>query len=631
MCGICGIFNFSGKYEITDSLITKMRDTMIHRGPDGFGNWISEDKKVGFGHRRLSIIDLSESAGQPMSNEDDAVWIVFNGEIYNHSEIRAELEKAGHFFKTDHSDTEVILHSYEEWELDCVHRFRGMFAFAIFDRNKKRLLLVRDRIGIKPLYYTKVNGSFIFASEIKSLLSLPEVKREVNEEAFYHYLSFLTTPAPSTLFKNIYKLPAGHMFLVDEHGSCEMKEYWDVFTNVSPTNESEEIIAGNILDSLRESIKYRMVSDVPFGVFLSGGIDSSTNVALMTELMDRPVDSFSIGFKDQEKYNEFQYARQVAKEFKTNHKEILIDVNDLIEFLPKLVYYQDEPIADPVCVPLYYLAKLAKDNGVTVCQVGEGSDELFCGYPYWGSVLRLSGLNSLPFPNIFRQTGLLLLSILGKEETSYYELLRRASNKEPIFWGGAEAFVEWQKKKLLSPGLKDKFHNYSSAEVILSYQKQFKERSDGLSHLNWMSYLDLKLRLPELLLMRVDKMTMATSLEGRVPFLDHKFVETAMSIPESIKFKNGELKYILKKAVKSVIPDEIIYREKQGFGVPVMEWFFAELGELSRKKLISFCKRTNYFNSEEVESLINKKDSSQVWYLLNFVLWHEKWIEGIDA
>jgi asparagine synthase (glutamine-hydrolysing) len=631
MCGIVGIYNYKKQEPVNEKILIEMRDTMVHRGPDGAGIWISPDKRVGFAHRRLSIIDLSASANQPMCNEDESIWIVFNGEIYNHFEIRPELEKLGHRFKTDHSDTEVVIHSFEEWGVSCVHRFRGMFAFALWDEKKKELWLFRDRIGVKPLYYTYQNDQLIFASEIKAILAYPDIKREVNEEAFYHYLSFLTTPSPYTLFEKIMKLPPGCYVKIQKNGNIKVNRYWELWDYTKPLiNVSEEEIAIRLLEELKIAVRYRKVSDVPVGIFLSGGIDSSTNAVLFSEDEKNSIKTFSIGYdKEYQSYhNEFQYARKIAKQVKSNHYERQLKIDDLIKFLPELTYYQDEPIADPVCIPVYYLSKLARDNGVIVCQVGEGSDELFCGYPGWKSSLNLQKYNKLPLGIPIKRLGLSLLKIIGREQRMYYEWLRRAVEKQPIFWGGAEAFTETQKKILISSRLRKKFRGYSSYEALKPIEKRFKEKAWEKSNLNWMSYLDLNLRLPELLLMRVDKMSMATSLEARVPFLDHKFVELAMSIPESVKTRNGELKYILKKAVRGIIPDEILNRKKQGFGVPIYEWFFDKLGDYTNNKIHNFIQRTDFFDKSYVEELFRTNNGSKLWYILNFVLWHERWIEN---
>jgi asparagine synthase (glutamine-hydrolysing) len=630
MCGIVGIYSFSGK-PIDENLLVNMRDSMSHRGPDGAGNWISDDRRIGMGHRRLSIIDLSDAASQPMCNEDGTRWIVFNGEIYNHAEIRTELERtSNHRWKTDHSDTEVILHAFEEWGIKCLEKFRGMFAIALWDQKTQQLWLVRDRMGIKPLYYSIHHGRISFASEIKALLIDPDQKRSVHDEAFYHYLSFLTTPAPQTLFEGIKKVSPGTWLRVNANGDIFEHRYWDVWDHTRPlTDVSEEEIAERILTELRTAVNLRKVSDVPVGVFLSGGIDSSTNAALFSEGEQKPIKTFTIGYEGEyPSYpNELRYARQMATRVGAEHHERILTQNDLLDFLPQMVHLQDEPIADPVCVPVYFVSKLARDHGVIVCQVGEGADELFWGYPGWERALRLQHYDDLPIPRTFKRLGLLGLRLLGKEQTFQYEWLRRGAAGEPIFWGGAEAFTELQKKHLLSQRLRKKFDQLSSWEILNPIRQRFEEKAWEKSALHWMSYLDLNLRLPELLLMRIDKMSMGVSLEGRVPFLDHKFVELAMSIPESLKTKNGVPKYILKKAVRGLIPDELIHRKKQGFGVPVYEWFFGRLGEVAQKELNVFCQRTDFLDPIQVQRLIASGSGPQVWYLLNFALWWKEYLQ----
>lgn len=631
MCGIVGAMAFKASpFEITEDYVARMRDTMAHRGPDGVGVWVSPDCKVGLGHRRLSIIDLSTVANQPMSNEDDTLWVVFNGEIYNHADVRAELMAiGGHTWKTDHSDTEVILHAFEQWGIDCLHKFRGMFAIALWDATKRELWLVRDRIGVKPLYYSVHSGRLTFASEIKALLQDPDQKRAVHEEAFYHYLSFLTTPAPQTLFEGIQKLPGGTWLRISETGETREQRYWDAWDNATPLRDiSEEVAARLVLDELRTAVKLRKVSDVPVGVFLSGGIDSSTNAVLFSEGEGGPVKTFSIGYDGeyQTYQNELHYAKQVAEMVGAEYYERRLTQDDLLDFLPQMVHLQDEPIADPVCVPVYYVSKLARDNGVIVCQVGEGSDELFWGYPSWKQALQAQERMNLPVPRAMKKAGLKGLQLWGKDQSLYYEWLRRGSCGQPIFWGGAEAFYEPAKQRLLSPRLRQKFDGFSSWEALRPIHARFKAKAWDSSPLHWMTYVDLNLRLPELLLMRVDKMSMGVSLEGRVPFLDHKFVELALSLPPALKTKDGELKHVLKKSVRGLLPDEIIDRKKQGFGVPVYEWIFDRLGAKARQELCAFCDQTDFLDKNEVLNLMDQSRGAQVWYLLNFALWWKEYI-----
>lgn len=631
MCGIIGILGFStSDYRVDGNLLERMRDTMVHRGPDGAGTFVSPDGKLGLGHRRLSIIDLSPSAGQPMTSTDGSIHLVFNGEIYNHAEIRDELQALSNRpWQTDHSDTEVIIQAYQQWGIECIERFRGMFAFALWDGRIGELWLVRDRIGIKPLYYSIFGDHIAFASEIKALLEDPVQKRAVDPESFYHYLSFLTTPAPNTLFEGIKKLAGGCLLRISADGRMEERRYWDVWDHAKRIDADENEIAAMVLEELRTAVKYRKVSDVPVGVFLSGGIDSSTNTALFSE-GGGGVKTFSIGYEgDNKSYeNELEYARMMANSVGAEYFEKLLKVDDLIDFLPTMIHLQDEPIADPVCVPVYYVSKLARDNGVTVCQVGEGADELFWGYPYWKRLLNAQKAASLPIPGFVKQAALPLISAWKGKDSLAYEFARRASAGIPIFWSGAESFTEEEKRRLLSPSLRKKFHGFTSYEAIRPIRERFEQKAWEPSHLNWMSTVDLNLRLPELLLMRVDKMSMGVSLEGRVPFLDHKFVELAMSIPSAMKTTDGVSKYLLKKAVRGVIPDMLIDRKKQGFGIPMDEWFFERLGDKIRMELMDFCDQTDFLDRAEVLRLIQSKKRNKVWYLLNFALWWKQYIRG---
>lgn len=626
MCGLSGALVFkTSPFQINSSYIQAMIDTMKHRGPDGEGIWIAKDGKIGLGFRRLSIIDLSTLANQPMSNSQNTVHLVFNGEIYNHAEIR---EKLPHYhWKTNHSDTEVILHAYEEWGIDCIHQFRGMFAIAIWDERSRELWLVRDRIGVKPLYYSVHNGRITFGSEIKALLQDPDQKRQVHEEALYHYLSFLTTPAPQTLFDGIKKLAPGTWLRIREGGDIFENRYWDVWDHTTPLiKESEEEVAARLLAELRTSVRLRKISDVPVGVFLSGGIDSSTNAALFSE--GETVKTFSIGYQGNYKsyQNELHFAKKMAEEVNALYHEKLLNVDDLLDFLPEMIRLQDEPIADPVCVPVYYVSKLARENGIVVAQVGEGADELFWGYSSWKTALKLQNMDNWPLPNFVKKLGLSAFKAMGKATSVHYEKLRRGSLDLPIFWSGAEAFTETQKQRLLSPRLRKKLNQLSSWQAIEPIYQRFQEKAWEKSPLNWMSYSDLNLRLPELLLMRVDKMSMGVSLEGRVPFLDHKFVELAMSIPQSMKTKGGISKFILKKAVRGLIPDELIDRPKQGFGVPVYEWLYDKLGPRMKEELESFCEKTDFLDRKEVMRYVDEGHAPQIWYLFNLALWWKEFV-----
>lgn len=634
MCGICGFYKVNENVPfINEKYLSDMNNEMILRGPDGGDVWLEKNNCCGLGHRRLSIIDLSNKASQPMSNENGSIVIAFNGEIYNHMDIRRELEVAGgHIWKTDHSDTEVILHAYEEWGLDCLDKFRGMFAIALWDGNKKEIILIRDRIGIKPLYYTIENGVLSFASEIKAILKVLRRKPQINTKAMYDYLSFLTTPCEDTLFTGIRKVRPATYIIFNAEGKIKENRYWDVWdhTHEELYDADDKTISEALIEELRTSVKLRKEADVPVGVFLSGGIDSSTNAALFSEDKKDIVKTFCIGYdQNYESYqNENHFARMMADYCGAEYYERLLNQDDLFQFLPEMIHLQDEPIADPVCVPVYYVSKLARENGVVVAQVGEGSDELFWGYQGWKTFLKVEKLNDLPIPMLFKRMGLWGLNNLGKNNAVYTEWLRRAVNSQPVFWSGAEAFTEYDKRHIISEELSKELRGYTSFEAIRPTYDRYIDKAWEKSHLNWMSYADLNHRLPELLLMRVDKMSMGVSLECRVPFLDHKFVEMAMSIPQSKKTEKGVSKTVLKKAVRGIIPDELIDRKKQGFGVPVFDWFKGKLGTEMKLETLNFARETGLFDIKYVTDLFDKQEyASQLWYLFNLSLWWKEYIK----
>ncbi|MFS8084765.1 MAG: asparagine synthase (glutamine-hydrolyzing), partial [Acidobacteriota bacterium] len=558
--------------------------------------------------------------------------------IYNHTELRKGLEQRGHVYAS-RTDSETILHLYEERGLDFVQDLEGDYAIALWDADRDRLVLARDRAGVKPLYFYQQNGRFIFASEIKAILEHSAVPREVNEEALYHYLTFVTTPAPQTLFQGIQKLPAGHMLVVDRSGEVQITQYWDALPPVSPIVRTEAEHQQNILDLLRASIKKRMMADVPFGVFLSGGVDSSANVALMSELMTQPVRTFTVGFHDTEELNELDSARAISKRFGTDHHEVMIGREEMMKFLPELVFHQDEPIADPVCVPLYYVSKLARSTGTIVVQVGEGSDEIFAGYDWFGTYLRIQERfwrHAERIPLVARRFAAALSQPLVEKtlkKRMASELVRRLGANESLFWGGAVVFDETMKPRVLSAEMRAHYNGLSTHDVVRRYQDKIAAARPGSDYAARMTYLELKLRLPELLLMRVDKITMATSVEARVPFLDHHLIEYAMGLPRELKVKGTTGKHILKRALESVLPADVLYKPKRGFGAPVREWFRGPEGEILIGQLMnSSIRERNFFDYAFVQRLIDEhrrevRDwSANLWCLLNLSLWYDRWI-----
>ncbi|HYE66486.1 MAG TPA: asparagine synthase (glutamine-hydrolyzing) [Pyrinomonadaceae bacterium] len=641
MCGICGVWEYGAHQgRVERHLIERMRDQMTHRGPDDAGALIFDEGRGGLGFRRLSIIDLTAAGHQPMHGCTDRVWVVFNGEIYNHAELREGLKRRGHIY-TSRTDTETILHLYEELGLDFVHEIEGDFAIALWDAEREQLALLRDRIGVKPLYFYQGNGRLIFASEIKAILEHPAVTPEVDEESLYDYLTFVTTPAPRTLFRDICKLPAGHMLVCRRDGTVQMKQYWDALPpEEMESNRSVGEHQTEILRLLRESIAKRMMSDVPFGVFLSGGVDSSANVALMAEQMSRPVQTFTVGFRDQDYLNELDSARRIAREFGTDHHEVIIAEEEMREFLPRLVFHQDEPIADPVCVPLYYVAELARKSGTIVVLVGEGSDEIFSGYRNYVRHLRIYERfwqHAEKVPQAARRAAsaaaLPFLEATVRKRAAI-ELVRRLGANEPLFWGAAIIYDEGFKPRVLSQGMRERHRDRSSLEVVNSYLDHIGRERPSSDFLSRMIYLELKLRLPELLLTRVDKLTMAASVEARVPFLDHRLVEYAMGLPRSLKVEGKSGKHILKRALEGILPRDVLYSPKRGFGAPIREWFRGPTSDLLGAHLLnSPMRRRGFFDYQFIARMLEEHRRHardwefQLWALLNLSLWYERWIE----
>ncbi len=639
MCGICGVLAFNDSFACDERVTVAMRDTMTHRGPDDAGVWVSPAGRASLGHRRLSIVDVSHSGHQPMSNEDGTVWVSFNGEIYNHEELRPELEARGHSYRS-RCDTETIVHLYEEEGARCVERLDGMFAIAVWDERRRELFLARDRLGKKPIYWTRTASGFAFASEIKALLRHPAVSADLDVGAFHDYLTFVCTPAPSTMFAGISKLSPAERVTVGIDGNIHSEIYWTPMSSKAHAElagRGEDELGERLLELLRASIAKRMMSDVPFGVFLSGGVDSSTNVALMSELTSAPVRTFSVAFHEQERYNELGYARQIARRFKTDHHEVVIDSDDLVSFLPEMVHHQDEPIADWVCVPLYYVSKLARDSGTIVVQVGEGSDELFHGYQgyidavarrrrYWEPFQRAPA----PLRNLLASSAVELARRTGRGIPHAQYIADAAAGRLP-FWGGAICYTGELKRKILAGN----GNRPDAYRVVQRLWDEAEHDGPGADLLQKMTYLELKQRLAELLLMRVDKMTMATSVEARVPFLDHELVEFALALPMDMKVRDGVGKWLLKRTVDGLLPSNIVHRTKQGFGAPVSEWFRGELGTRAQREIreSSLAERglLDYARIDELWEAhrSGRADwSFQLWNLYNVSAWHDHWVAG---
>jgi asparagine synthase (glutamine-hydrolysing) len=626
MCGICGIVNFNGTDPVDRGLLERMTSAQVHRGPDDYGYFV--ENNVGLGHRRLSIIDLS-GGKQPIFNEDGSVVVVFNGEIYNYGDLTAGLMAKGHHFAT-RSDTETIVHSYEEYGDACMRDFRGMFAFAIWDRRRKHLLLVRDRLGIKPLYYYAGKDFFVFASEIKSLLHHPGVPREVDHQALDLYLALRYVPGPRTMFKNIFKLQPAHWMTVDESG-IKLGKYWDLQYNSVPDGRRDAIEEFRQL--LEESVRLRLIAEVPLGVFLSGGLDSSAMLALMSRITGgERVKTFSVGYEasgpakaEIDEANEFSFARAAAAHFGADHHEFRMTADDFRNAIPTMVSHLDEPMADPTCIPLYFISKLAR-NYITVVLSGEGADETMAGYTLYRKTLSLEKMRSRTGPLASAFPALAYLP-LSNRVRGY---LRRAGKSIEDHYRGMVKGIPLETRLALTGADRVQKCNNRMDEIFRAYFSKVT----GASALNRMLYVDAKIWLPEDLLLKADKMTMATAVELRVPFLDHKLVEYIAGLPDDMKVRQHQGKWILRQVMADELPRSILDRTKKGFPIPADSWLRFELRDFVRDTLLarhSACKQ--FFDPQAVEEIVSLQEKGkysgyqEVWSLLVFEFWHKQFIE----
>jgi len=621
MCGICGILQRNLDTPVSRELIESMNGLIAHRGPDAEGFFF--DPGIGLGHRRLKIIDL-EGGVQPMYSDDDNLVVIFNGEIYNFGEIRKKLQQAGHRFKT-HSDTEVIIEAYLAYGESCVEHFRGMFAIALYDRKRRKLILIRDRLGIKPLYYSLDPERLVFASEVKPIIEALGRKPEVNRKALDFYISVGYVPGESTLFDGIRKLAPGHM-LIAEDGRCDIHRYWDLEDTEQQQLPGTEA-ADRFSELLAESVKLRMISDVPIGAFLSGGVDSSVIVGMMSQLSSEKVKTFSVGYEDDEESSELGYASIVAKHFDTDHHEYILKPLDFFESIDLLLEHAEEPIVESAAVALLQLSHLAKEE-VTVILSGEGGDEILAGYPLHQTMPKIDSMHSIVrhVPAFFRRMAGYCLG--GNEKLSKY-------------WDWAEMPIEARYQSIsndVTLSIKRKmYRDESLLEAHQSTSAYFRHLYDHLqkgTSLRKMTYSDIKSWLPDDLLVKADKMTMAASLELRVPFLDHKLVEFSTALPDSYRLNGNQGKFLLKKYAESLLPERIIYRKKRGFPVPISTWFRNELYEKTAEIMLdSSSVNRGYFKRGYVENLLfrhrqGKEDlSRRIFALLNLELWHRRYVD----
>ncbi len=643
MCGICGKINIEGK-EIRRELIARMNSVLSHRGPDDEGIYINNPSpgasqamaSVGLGHKRLSIIDLSEAGRQPMSNEDGSIQMVFNGEIYNFKALKKELEQNGHIF-TSQTDCEVIIHLYEKEGIECIKKLNGMFAFALWDSKNQTLFLCRDRLGIKPLFYCWDGKSLYFASEIKSILCNPEVSKKMDWNALNLYLTLNYIPGPYTIFKKIKKLDPGCYIIVRKEG-LEIKQYWDIEKGTEYYENKEkniETYKKNLYDLLEDSVRIRLIADVPLGAFLSGGIDSSIIVGLMSRVSNSPINTYSIGYKDVPLFDETEHAREVAKLNGTHHHEIILSAKDVLDTIPEVLTCLDEPFADSSAIPQYIVSRETKKH-VKVALSGDGADELFAGYrmysgEYWYSRYKLC-------PSVLR-TKLIepLLTSLPDSRDKY--LLEHIRRMKKFVTGAKDRFEDrlfaWN--EIFSKELREKIINKKKIEFEkinpdLGKEMLLKRLSSYDSdNINRMLYMDLKISLPNDMLSKVDWMSMRNSLEVRVPFLDHRLVEYVFQIHGNLKLKGKKGKYILLETFKNILPPPLLNKPKWGFEIPISKWLKSELRflineYLSKKKI----ETQGIFNFKPIEKLIddlfrNRSDTSwHLWNLIVFQAWYSR-------
>jgi asparagine synthase (glutamine-hydrolysing) len=632
MCGIAGLVAFDRLHLDDRERVTRMRDVLAHRGPDDAG--VFSDERAALAHRRLSIVDLA-GGHQPLANETDTVWIAFNGEIYNHGAVRAELESRGHQYKT-RSDTETIVHAYEQWGDDVVNHLRGMFAFAVWDAPRRRLLLARDRLGVKPLYWAIAQGRLLFASEIKGILESGLVRPEANEQALPELLGTRYLSGTETLFKGIHRLQPGHT-LIWEKGTVVIHRYWDIpvgrrSAELAPL--SDAALVARFRELLEESVRIRLMADVPLGMFLSGGLDSSAIAALMARLIDRPVQTFSVAFK-QRAFSELDYARQVSTAIKADAHEIVIDDEDFFGALPRLIWHEDEPLAHPSSVPLYFVSALAREH-VKVVLTGEGSDELLAGYGKYPRALanwKAGGAYGVVPAALRAWIADRVVPKLPGPVGRYAKrsFLAMSRTPEAMFFDNFAAIGLQRQGALLAPS----FAELATPERAYGPSRAFFDAPNGSSTtLDRLLYADMKTYLVELL-MKQDQMSMAASIESRVPFLDHQLVEFAAGLPARMKLRGLTTKWVLREAVRDLLPPAILTRKKMGFPVPFGDWIQGKWNDVARDVLLDTRSRQRgIIDAGAVGRLLNAQaagisdGADAVWSLLNLELWYRTHIDG---
>ncbi len=643
---MCGIVGFCGKDKFTDeSTLVSMRDTLAHRGPDDSGLYIDREHNVGLAHTRLSIIDLSSLGHQPMANDSGTIWITYNGEVYNFKEIRGELEKKGYVFRSN-TDTEVLVKAYEEWGIECVHKFIGMFAIAIWDRNEKKLYLVRDRVGVKPLYYYFKDGVLLFASELKALMKHPGYSKQIDLSILPHYLRFGFIQSPYTIFQDTFKLKPGHYLCLYKNKLVETK-YWDIvdFYNADPIEGTEDEITLELERLLVNSFKYRLISDVPVGVFLSGGLDSSIVTALLQHNIGSKLKTFTIGF-DESRLNEAYWSKSIADYLGTDHTEYYLSVEEAAKIIYRIPEIYDEPLGDHSVIPTYLVSQLARKD-VTVALSADGGDELFCGYSRYKAYVRLYE-KFLRLPKFL--TNSVVKSMASLNPSRVDEFYRVFSAVMPEVKEIKDKYIKWRDMLIesnngnltemykcnLSKWTPQELESVIDHKYNYAYDAAYDETIESMTDSEILSKamaLDFKAYLPDDILTKVDRATMSVSLEGREPLLDHRLLEFVARIPLKLKYHQGTSKYILRKVLDKHVPRELVERPKQGFVAPLSRWLRGELHQLVREYLNEDrLRKEGIFNSEVVSSYVKdfyngvSINVNKIWFLLIFQMWKEKWL-----
>lgn len=636
MCGISGILKYknSATSDLDIALLLEgMNNTIKHRGPDDQGIWTHHILPVGISQVRLSILDLSEAGHQPMIDGLSGNTITYNGEVFNFREINESILSDQSF--NSNTDTETILKLYNRYGSQALSYLNGMFAFAIWDNCKEHLFLARDRSGKKPLYYTERDGMFIFSSEIKSILSLPNFKRTLDVEAFYHFLTFGLLPEPYTMFQGINKIHPGHFMVVSSKGIIDYQKYWEPeLANLKNISELE--LQTLVLSQLSKSVKQRMISDVPIGAFLSGGVDSSAIVALMRKNTDKSIKTFSIGFEGQPDYDELTEARKVSVMFGTDHYEKVVSRQDIIDFLPEIVNIFDEPIADPTLIPINFISQMAKTEGIKVVLNGDGADEIFAGYKKYLMYVKLEY-----YYKTWCKTPLSLRRTVARIVNNFQdvghlnEFLFRSSRDQLFYWGHAGGFSENLKYKVLSSRIKNECATLTSYSIVEKLHNDYKAIFEPYYNdiINWMTYIGWRLADTNKYLFRSDRIGMAHSIETRSPFLDYKMIELAFSIPSTYKIKNNEPKYVLKKSLDSLLPESLLYRKKKGFNLPFREWAAETFLPWVESNIYNFNKLTDLYNVDAINAQIKLARNgdnlalNNIWIVYFLMNWYYKWLD----